>query len=156
MCHLLCIAVEQQRVAPSKFADASFCCLAPARVIDLGVHVRVEAVLVRRGVVPRRARLGLDEAQRTVGLGAGLAERVHGLEDRREHIGRVAAGLHQPVPQRAVHLGERTAGQRGQILRDQQAQVGGSERVPTLAEPEGPPGGRTRTTWDIWTGCSEQ
>src|SRR4051812_41704880 len=48
MGHLLGVAVEQRRVAPAVFADSSFCCLAPARMRHVGVHVRIETVSVRR------------------------------------------------------------------------------------------------------------
>src|SRR5690349_509586 len=43
---LLTIPVEHQRRPTSSIrADAAFGCLAPARMVDLRVHVRVEAVL---------------------------------------------------------------------------------------------------------------
>src|SRR3989337_1658681 len=49
---LVGVAVELQRVAPAQLADAPLRRLAPARVAHLGVDVRVETVLVRRGLVP--------------------------------------------------------------------------------------------------------
>ena len=50
-----------QRLAPAGLADALLGRLAPARVIVLRVDVRVEPVLVRRVLVPRRRRLLVDE-----------------------------------------------------------------------------------------------
>jgi len=43
--HLLGVAVERQRRAASDLADPSLRRLAPARMVDRRVHVRVEAVL---------------------------------------------------------------------------------------------------------------
>src|SRR5438309_6114858 len=60
--HLLGVAVERQRRAASDLADPSLRRLAPARMVDRRVHVRVEAVLAGRPEVPRGRRLGLDEA----------------------------------------------------------------------------------------------
>src|SRR5690606_14285012 len=67
---LLGIAVERQRRALEELADAALARLAPARVIDVRVHVRIEAVLVRRGLLPRVHRLALDEADLHDRLGA--------------------------------------------------------------------------------------
>src|SRR5215213_5970611 len=61
-CHLLTVAVEHQRFAPAKFADTPLRGLGPARVIDFGVHVGVEAVFLRLHRVPRSSRLFFDEA----------------------------------------------------------------------------------------------
>src|SRR5215213_5455980 len=56
------VPVEEQRVAPAVLADAPLARLAPARVADVRVDVRVEAVLPRRVVVPRRLGLVAHEA----------------------------------------------------------------------------------------------
>src|SRR5690606_6239968 len=58
---LLCVAVEEQsRTAlgeqPAALADAALGCLTPARMIDSGIDVRVEAVLARVLTAPRRDR----------------------------------------------------------------------------------------------------
>src|SRR6185436_13133492 len=60
--HLVAVAVERQGLALDELADAPLAGLTPARVIDVGVHVRVEAVLAGRGDVPRGGRLVLDQA----------------------------------------------------------------------------------------------
>src|SRR5450631_2240187 len=45
--HLIAVAVEQERLAPEDpVADPLLGGLAPARVVDAGVHVRVEAVFL--------------------------------------------------------------------------------------------------------------
>src|ERR1041384_8751422 len=56
------IAVEGKGGAPSQVADAALGSLAPARMIDLGIDVGVEAVLVGGRAVPSRRRLLLGEA----------------------------------------------------------------------------------------------
>src|SRR2546428_2994412 len=58
---LVRVAVEHERLAPAELADAPLGGLAPARVVDGGVHVGVEAVLLRRRLVPGRLRLLLGE-----------------------------------------------------------------------------------------------
>src|SRR5512138_850431 len=61
----LLVAVEHQRGyarVEETAADPAFASLAPARVVDIRVHVRVEAVLVRGGEIPRCRRLPLRKA----------------------------------------------------------------------------------------------
>src|SRR5437899_7247070 len=58
---LVRVAVEHERLAAPELADAPLGGLAPARVVDGGVHVGVEAVLLRRRFVPGRLRLLLGE-----------------------------------------------------------------------------------------------
>src|SRR4029078_9145829 len=59
----LFVTVEHQRLRRLEVArDAAFGRLAPARMIDVRVHVRVETVLAGIGVVPRRVRHLVDEA----------------------------------------------------------------------------------------------
>src|SRR5690606_26441758 len=61
------IAVEWQRLqavaeqCESVAGDAAFGLLAPARMVDRRIDVRIEAVFVRRRRVPRRRRLAFDE-----------------------------------------------------------------------------------------------
>src|SRR6266542_222379 len=62
-CHLLTVAVEHERLSAKKFADAPFAGLAPARMIDFRIDIRVKAVFLGLHHVPRRGRLLLDEAQ---------------------------------------------------------------------------------------------
>src|SRR3972149_4903824 len=50
--HLVGIAVERERFPPPELSDPSLGRLTPARVIDVGVHVRVEAVFPRRRLLP--------------------------------------------------------------------------------------------------------
>src|SRR5207245_6184290 len=83
---LVAVAVEHQRLAHQEFADAALGRLAPARMIDRRVHVRVEAVLVRRLFLPRVQGLLLDE--------------LH-LHDRLDVLEPVLPGDPQP-PRRAV------------------------------------------------------
>ncbi len=54
---LFLVAVEHQRRAPARFADALLGGLAPARMIHVRIHVGVKAVFIRRILAPRRARL---------------------------------------------------------------------------------------------------
>src|SRR5438034_3753016 len=54
---LVGVAVERERGAAPELADPPLGGLAPARVVDRGVDVRVETVLLRRGLVPRGWRL---------------------------------------------------------------------------------------------------
>src|SRR5438034_10165832 len=58
---LIAVAVEHDRPAAQELADAALGALAPSRMIDAGVDVRVEAVFVRRLLLPRVERLPLDE-----------------------------------------------------------------------------------------------
>src|SRR5688572_9488658 len=57
--HLVSVAVEHQGFPAVKLADASLRGLRPAGVIDVRIHVRVEAVLVRSGKVPCGRRFGV-------------------------------------------------------------------------------------------------
>src|SRR5690606_20753140 len=66
--HFLGVAVEHQRRLPAgdqraktAAAEHALARLAPPRVVDVRIHVRVEPVLVRRGHVPRGLRLALGE-----------------------------------------------------------------------------------------------
>ena len=54
---LVGVAVERERGTAPELADPPLGGLAPARVVDRGVDVRVETVLLRRGLVPRGWRL---------------------------------------------------------------------------------------------------
>src|SRR5262249_44854930 len=60
-CDLVAVAVEHLRLPPQELADAAFGRLAPARMVDRGVDVGVEAVLARRLILPGVERLLLDE-----------------------------------------------------------------------------------------------
>src|SRR5215210_6257706 len=57
------VPIEGERLPPPEVADAALAGLAPARMVHLGVHVRVEAVLARGRQRPGRLRLGVREAQ---------------------------------------------------------------------------------------------
>src|SRR5262249_41015758 len=59
--HLIGVAVEHERFLTTEHADPSFTRLRPAGVIDLGIHVRVEAVLVGIRDLPGVRGLLLDE-----------------------------------------------------------------------------------------------
>src|ERR1051325_431688 len=59
---LVAVAIKRKRFALQEFSDAPLGRLAPARVIDLGVDVGIEAVLRRSGLHPGRGRRLLDEA----------------------------------------------------------------------------------------------
>ncbi|ABA48737.1 hypothetical protein BURPS1710b_3740 [Burkholderia pseudomallei 1710b] len=94
----IAIAVEHQRLALRReeavLADAPLGRLAPARMVDVRVDVRIEAVFVRRIRVPARRRLPVDEAD--------LHDRFRALEavlPRHDHPhGRaVLIGQHLPV-----------------------------------------------------------
>jgi hypothetical protein len=74
-----------------ELADAALARLRPARVVDGGVHVGVEAVLVGRRVVPRRARLPVGEAD--------LDDALHALE--------AVLPRHDEAQRRAVLVGHR-------------------------------------------------
>src|SRR4029077_12584981 len=58
----LVVAVEHEGLAAPELADPPLGCLTPPRVVHARVHVRVEAVLVRRRLVPARLRLLGDQA----------------------------------------------------------------------------------------------
>src|SRR5262244_97193 len=68
--YLLAVAVEHERVALEKVAQAALLGLGPARVIDLGIDVGVKAVFNRVGQVPRRGGHFLDELDFDDGLDA--------------------------------------------------------------------------------------
>ncbi len=59
--HLFGIAVEHQRRAAAQLADAALGGLRPARVVDLGVDVGVEAVFVRGDRAPQGGGLFGDQ-----------------------------------------------------------------------------------------------
>src|SRR4029434_6775016 len=59
---LIAVAVERQGLPAAELADAPLGGLAPARVVHRGIHVRVEAVLRGRGLLPCRLRLLAHEA----------------------------------------------------------------------------------------------
>src|SRR5207342_2956767 len=59
--HLIAIAIEHQRLAAQELADAAFGRLAPARMVDRRVDVRIEAVFLRRRFLPGIERLLLRE-----------------------------------------------------------------------------------------------
>src|SRR5215467_14203963 len=46
---LIAITVEHQCIAPKELSEAALLGLAPARMVHMGIHIRIEAVLVRRG-----------------------------------------------------------------------------------------------------------
>jgi len=56
--HLIRVAVEQQRLVHEDFAEAPFGGLAPARMIDVGIHVGIKAILIGSEAVPGGRRLG--------------------------------------------------------------------------------------------------
>src|SRR5216684_1550500 len=58
---LVSVTVEWQRRTTMILADASFARLAPARMIDGGVNVRIKAVLVGRRDIPGSRRLFLGQ-----------------------------------------------------------------------------------------------
>src|SRR6185312_9221554 len=69
--HQLGVAVEHQRgpaLGEKSSPDVALGCLAPARVVHLRIHVGVEAIFLRSGEIPGRARLALGE----VDFGDGL------------------------------------------------------------------------------------
>src|SRR5215218_3895905 len=67
---LVAIPVEFERRPLQELADPALLRLAPARVIDLRVHIRVEAVLPGLRLLPGRTRLALDETNADDGLDA--------------------------------------------------------------------------------------
>src|SRR5262245_5596551 len=60
--HLIGVAVEHERLAPEELADPPLRCLAPTRMIDGRIDVRIKAVLVRRVLLPAVERLLFDES----------------------------------------------------------------------------------------------
>ena len=67
---LVLITVEHEGVALEDFAEAAFFGLAPARMIDVGIHVGIEAVLVRVGEIPGCGRFFSDKFDFDDGLDA--------------------------------------------------------------------------------------
>src|SRR3990170_1467131 len=65
-CHLIAVTVEHERLAlgaeQAVLTDASFGSLTPARMVHVGIHVRIEAVFVGGRFFPRDFRLLFDEA----------------------------------------------------------------------------------------------
>src|SRR6185436_18875480 len=59
--NLVAVAVEHQRLAPEELAEAALAALRPARMIDLRIDVRVEAVLRGLLLLPRVERLVFNE-----------------------------------------------------------------------------------------------
>src|SRR5690606_1672573 len=59
---LICVAIEHQGGSLEEIANAPLARLAPARMIDLGIHVGVEAVLARQDAIPGRTRHLAGEA----------------------------------------------------------------------------------------------
>src|SRR5215470_17486867 len=57
LCNLISVAIEHQRRAAEKLSQPALLGLAPAGVIYVGVHVRVEAVFMRVGHIPGGGRL---------------------------------------------------------------------------------------------------
>src|SRR4029450_3396934 len=55
------IAVERQRLAAEELPEPTFRLLAPAWVIDVGIHVRKESIFRRPRLLPGVVRLILDE-----------------------------------------------------------------------------------------------
>src|SRR5882724_3275548 len=87
------VAVEGQGLAAAELADAALLGLAPARVVDGRVDVRVKAVLAGRVPVPGGRRLLLDEGD---------------LDDGFDALESVLPGHHQ-AHGRAVLVGQRLA-----------------------------------------------
>ena len=56
------VAVEGQSLSAQEFADAPFGGLRPARVVDFGIYIRIEAVFLGLHLVPRSRWFFLDEA----------------------------------------------------------------------------------------------
>src|SRR5580692_8008461 len=71
--HLIAVSVEHQRFALEYLAQAALRSLAPTRMIDVGIHVRVETVLVGSGAIPSGGWLTFSEADFHDGLDALVA-----------------------------------------------------------------------------------
>src|SRR6266849_1291687 len=67
---LITIAIEHQRLAATHLWNAALGGLTPAGMVDLRVHVRIEAILAGRGLVPGGLGLLRREADLDQGLGA--------------------------------------------------------------------------------------
>ena len=84
---------RSQRLALEELANPPLARLAPARMVDFGIHVRVEAVFLRRRLVPGRRRLLLREPD---------------LHDRLDALEAVLPRHHEPQ-RRAVLVRQRLA-----------------------------------------------
>src|SRR5439155_8293139 len=84
------VSVEHERAATAELADPALARLRPPRMVDLGIDVRVEAILVRRGDIPRRRRFALHKCD---------------LHDRLDPLEAVLPRCHQ-TNRRAVLIGE--------------------------------------------------
>src|SRR6266849_40890 len=71
--HLVRVSVEHQRLSHEKFAQPPLRGLAPARMIHVGIHIRIKSVLIRRIPVPRGRRLGSLQPNLHDGLNALVA-----------------------------------------------------------------------------------
>src|ERR1700730_3096139 len=58
---LIAVAVEHESVAAEDFAEAAFLSLAPARMVDGGIHVGIKAVFVRSRERPCGRRLAFHK-----------------------------------------------------------------------------------------------
>ena len=79
---LIPVAIEHQRGPFQEFAEPPFLGLAPSRVIDVGVYIRVEAVLMRVRDIPGRRWQVFDEADALF----GKRSEVHDSHDRYANI----------------------------------------------------------------------
>src|SRR6266851_9430821 len=64
------VTVEHQRLAREQFAQSALPCLTPAWMIDRGIYVRIETVLLRCQLVPGGCRLPFREPNAHDGLDA--------------------------------------------------------------------------------------
>src|SRR5229473_6529062 len=71
---LIAVPVEHEGLPATHLGNASLRRLAPARMVDLRVHVRIEAVLARRRLVP--GGLGLVRGQANLHDGLAALEAV--------------------------------------------------------------------------------
>src|SRR5439155_23491670 len=81
---LIAVPVEHEGLPATHLGNAPLRRLAPARMVDLRVHVRVEAVLTRGGLVPGGLGLLRGQADLHQGLGAleAILPRYHHAERR--------------------------------------------------------------------------
>src|SRR5712692_386543 len=79
---LIAVAVEHERLPAPHFGNTALRRLAPARMVDLRVHVRIEAVLAGGGPVP--GGLGLLRRQADLHQGLGALEAVLPRDDHAE------------------------------------------------------------------------
>src|SRR6185369_119647 len=66
----LIVTVEHQRIALQKFSEPPFFCLAPARMVDMWIHIRIKTVLMGIRVIPRGRRLAFRKTNLHNRLGA--------------------------------------------------------------------------------------